>query len=131
MPGLLPPRDSNFGQGAWLGRDLEYRLGGADHRAEALGGLIGQADPNRAAAGFIERLRDLLAQGLGSARVKLDGHDRHPALTEIHRLGTGVAELDPGVLEAYEVVQLFRHGSEAILQLFAEHDQLRYLACAR
>src|SRR5262245_43385703 len=94
-------------------RDLENRLRGGDHRAEALIRLLREPDAHGLAARLVHRVGHSLAQRLRTARVELDRRDRHALAGEAHRLRPGAAELDARVLEPDEVVEGRRNRAEA------------------
>src|SRR6185312_12242852 len=81
------------------------------HRQDRLEALLGVAvDPNRGylLPPFVEGPLDLLGQNPRLLGVELDPGDAEAAAAELDAAGTRQAELDPGLLQAQQVLRLRR-----------------------
>src|SRR5919108_1400538 len=112
-------------------RDLENRLRGGHNGRETIARLVREAHPDGLAARLVDRLRHPLAQRLRPPRVELDRRDRHALGGEADGARPGAAELDPGVLQADEVVERRGKRAEPVRELLAQHDELGDPAGAR
>src|SRR3954469_2407774 len=101
------------------------------HCREALIGGIGNSQRDLRLPRLVQRLGDLILQAVGAFGVEIDWRDGQPAAPERHHTGPRLAELDARLLERDEVVERRRDRAEAVLELLAEHTELRHLASPR